>query len=327
MKLLVIVIIISLIKHSYSIFKPITSKNNCIYIDKLQKNEFLRLKLWNYALTIGGFPKLTKKDSSYKEKSKFISTFYNNSHGFSVFNVSGHPIIYKRIWKCSNNAIRFFFNFQKEKTNSSFYLENSKTRCYNSTFGDCRDHDYADVVNQLKIHFKVTKIPLFTFIRDPMSHFNSGFREFYYRTNLKHMKKGINSSFSSKTISISKLISILDNYLSLNSTFDISVDHTYPQTSVLNNIPVDLFGRMENFDADWNEIMSYYNLNLNFRIIGNGHASSNDPNGIDKIWHKIPLNYLRSICVLLSVDYLCLNYNFPSYCEDLMWDIMAIFTM
>jgi hypothetical protein len=241
-------------------------------------------------------------------------------------------------------------NTKKELSSLSF---NISDEYHASLFGPNRngydgdDNIYKDIMIQIYNNFNIDKVNLFTFVREPMAHFNSGLREYYYRNwILNNLQEVVNKTetetetewlkyahklkkyniFENKTVTKSQLMLLIKQTLYANDT-GTAYGHVFPQSSTFNSLTnVDIIGKMENFNLDWIEIMSYYNLtNESYNPGLSKHMSSSDPNGIIKIWNELPNNYLRSICVLLSVDYLCFNYNLPSYCEDLLWRIEDIF--
>ena len=184
-------------------------------------------------------------------------------------------------------------------------------------------------------------LAVFTFIRDPFQHFESGLAQVGESTSM------VSKKFNNwKLNSTDELKKILINFLNFNiATYDVSSElqliglvHMYPMAGVLLGHNFNVIGRLESFQSDWNEkIVPLYNLSIPFDFKEGLHSNAiNHPSGIplakSNTNHGDPQNiryfyrlllkqepaYARAICNLVLIDYICIpSYKLPQECEFL----------
>lgn len=186
-----------------------------------------------------------------------------------------------------------------------------------------------------------SNLAVFTFIRDPFQHFESGLTQVGESTSM------VNKKFNSwKLNSTDELKKILNNFLDFNIVlYNVSSEiqliglvHMYPMSGVLLGHNFDFIGRLESFQSDWNEkIVPLYNLSNPFDFTEGLHSNAiNHPTGIPlsktNTNHGDPQNirhyyrlllkqepaYARAVCNLVLIDYICIpSYKLPRECEFL----------
>jgi hypothetical protein len=137
--------------------------------------------------------------------------------GVALFNISGNPITYVRIWKSGNN------NIDENMCRIEFI---SKSKYKNDTFGTTPLSKYwfrlknqrQEYYDRLSL-FESNKRLSFTFVRDPFSRFKSGLREIIYRSGL------------ASSLTIKSLKEFLNKFFCLNSDDMPQLAHIYPQSS------------------------------------------------------------------------------------------------
>eukprot|EP01036_Dinobryon_divergens_P022949 gene22949-31255_t len=221
-----------------------------------------------------------------------------------------------------------------------------------SPFGKVNNNFYSTIHNQsqpVSQKFMSTfwnppsNFTIFTFVRDPFKHFESGLAQAGESTSF-HNKK-FNNVLDWKFNSTNELKYYLNKLLDFNVAFNESSDmrlnalvHIYPMAGVLLNHVIDFIGRLETFQSDWNEkIVPKYNLSIPFDFSEGVHASAiNHPSGIHasnaslnhgdpqnvRLYYRLLLkqepSYARAICNLVLIDYVCLpSYKLPRECEFL----------
>lgn len=189
-----------------------------------------------------------------------------------------------------------------------------------------------------------SKLTIFTFVRDPFQHFESGLAQAGESTAF-HNKK-FNNVLDWKLNSTDEIKYYLNKLLDFNIAFNESSDmrlnalvHIYPMAGVLMDHDFDFIGRLETFQSDWNEtIVPQYNLSIPFDLAEGLHASAiNHPSRIPvspnasssridpqnvRLYYRLLLkqepSYARAMCNLVLVDYVCLpSYKLPRECKFL----------
>jgi hypothetical protein len=238
---------------------------------------------------------------------------------------SNSTITYIRIWKCANTAI----NRNLERmclppgTNTHKYATAKHFRTYKQLQEYHREISTKRCGN--------VDMPIFTFIRDPMSHFYSGIAEvihltYFYRS--MEAKKRNESVINDKNVTIQEMQGYLQDILNFQSPFKW-MHHLRRQSSAFLTYDIDIIGHLEHFLDDWNKyIVPRYNITSNFDLKEGAHPSSvshpiaekGDTIGAREALAEVLNNtkYMEAICRLLLVDYVCLPiYPLPTSCQGL----------
>ena len=100
-----------------------------------------------------------------------LMEFFSFSNGVGLYNISNRPVTYAKVWKAGNEAIR-----------ANLYAEECKSVTRNKRpFAQHEHKTSSDFRRQLRTDFKVDNTDIFTFGREPISHFVSGLAEYYFR--------------------------------------------------------------------------------------------------------------------------------------------------
>ena len=298
------------------------NENFCAFSNEVQSNRELRLALFARARAEIGLPLLvTKPDSSigngfkgrerWESQSSFEDAFFLTLQGYSMANVSGVPVQYKRIWKCGNNDIRCTLWYLADENVSRL----TETGLGHGALIDGKQRRKLD-------NGKIPRadIPLFTLVRDPIAHFNSGLREYIYRMDSEH-KKMYNVAETRQWVT-----SVINATVPMKA---IEIEHLTPiatqfRASHKHRI---LVGKLEYFQRDMLKIAQmlecpaleseYNGTTLETRC---GHPTSNDPNGVGIALESLlreDARFLRALCWLHLADYICFDYSLPKECAGI----------
>ena len=153
---------------------------------------------------------------------------------------------------------------------------------------------------------------VFTFVREPLSHFLSGFTEYTFRA--WERRQHIDMAFAKAT-----LMTILGGRRPNGS----AILHVYPMSGVLAaGWRFDWVGALEHSTSDWEELASFsrsellHNTKLNSSL--GSHPTSSDPQGaraaMAAVLRREP--ELRGrLCSLLLADFACFGYDIQA-CRD-----------
>ncbi len=180
--------------------------------------------------------------------------------------------------------------------------------------------------------FNISDFKTFTFVRNPFERFESGLAEAVFRAD--------------KTMLLNST-ELVEKYLSeiLNcrpSSLLYHIEHVYPMSGELFNYDVDVAGYQENFELDWNrKVVPLYSLPTGFDLSEGIHFTSlhhpkiktvltpeglegrlpGDPSNLRYYFNKLVDEkpaYLRALCEILLIDYICLPYyELPWQCSYL----------
>ena len=206
-------------------------------------------------------------------------------------------------------------------TSSTEVATNAKHQSFESTLIPSLAHNNPK---------RVVSNPIFTFVRDPIQRFMSGFTETIYKHHQKYkIFNPDGSEFKiNETIAKNYLIELLNFRPSL---FDI--EHIYPMVGAFTHFNIEVVGSVENMKHDWeNKIKPLYNINATYAIKVGQHETSadhpmtilkkaeasKDPNNARAVIKAIlskETKFSRAFCHLLLIDYICLpKYILPSKC-------------
>lgn len=272
--------------------------------------------------------------------SEFVSKFYDGNFGASTYTDENKKLVtlYARIFKCGNNQIR---NMEKK-------LWSDRRGIYNST-ASMRDVLTRHIPSQksdlsLIRHTNEERKPcIFTVIRDPISHFLSGYNEVEYRIlndvdlNRKpalapYNKISYSSSDQSRKERFAQFVKDVIQEDSAFSDHYVYL-HFMPMGRILPNL--DRFNQsltgylpsLDNLTRTWPAFMAKTCPNVppleempEMGLAGQ-HGSSSDPLGVyhaaKEVWKdRGPI--ARAMCILHAFDYACwdaLPGGIPEFCQ------------
>ena len=175
---------------------------------------------------------------------------------------------------------------------------------------------------------KANEIKAFTFVRDPLQHFYSGFAHSAFVTFYPPSLFPLFNESAAETV-LQDLI--LQRPLQMQMA-----EYMFPMAASYLRFPADIVGRLESFAEDWQQqILPAYHLPFPYDFRLGDHPTSvnhpqqqdrgtggdRDPLGVRKslaaLFASKP-RYLRALCHLLLIDYICLpGYDLPSECAFL----------
>lgn len=266
-------------------------------------------RLWAHARRIAG--------RHYKVPSYTTFTaemFFTQHHDCRVFNITNVPIQYRINWK--GGSANLVANLESLQERTGGYLPeyravhkdtNVESRLISKAFGFQTVHDMKS----------------FSFVRDPLSHFLAGLREYFFRVYKARFI--VSPDFLEQT-----LHDMLDRNMTFVPSTLHSVMHIFPQAGILTfnanprtvkfprNLPT-FVGKLENFKNDWDVINKMYGLNISLERDKAVHPTQEDPNRVGQAFSIVmernkPL--MKALCVLLYVDYVCFDYAVPLECKS-----------
>lgn len=196
-------------------------------------------------LQLPNLTKCTHKERSCEHYSTMNRFFkFISKHNASVWYRNGTLVCYVRIYKCANtdtvsnlnNLDRQIGNFVRKNEYFSITRENAiilkhAIKYYDqdnitATWGNSRLLNFTTEFRTRNSDFKI-----FTFIREPLTHFESGFAEAIYRTTARSLM--LNSS--------DDIRDILKGFLSNDRSIPIKdIFHIFPQSGVFFNFDIDI---------------------------------------------------------------------------------------
>jgi len=225
-------------------------------------------------------------------------------------------LTYRAIIKCGNDAIRAS-------------LVNGTTACE-----QCSAHviDCAKIGDQAGKLCADRDIITFTFVREPLSHFLSGYSEFMYRHYAKSNRAMLRGEkYSALRAGVKErdepLAFLLEQIKGENWIFDDGVvrKHMSLMSGFLPHIPaggsrmMEFVGELSTSDSDWEKLFALakiYETPLGNQALARSlgtHGSSLDPLGVRAELSEILAtnsSLRRGLCRLLERDYVCFQYDF-----------------
>ena len=177
----------------------------------------------------------------------------------------------------------------------------------------------------------------FTFVRDPLARFVSGYSEIMYRsediptpdnhydTYHEHVPPYtfVDYGYASQDRARAFINDLLSG---VNSGTD---RHVYAQVGALRHCgvkkdssyfpPLGFVGALESFETDWNtlgELGGFSNLPYDYSIGMHATSTSTARDAMSALLAH-DMRYLRALCFLLAPDFACLGYALPQNCTDL----------
>lgn len=277
--------------------------SSCNSLDRLLASPQHKIKLWNLArLQIGLSPLGINDDLML-----FIDDFLHFSPGISLFHINNSAVAYVRIYKCANSNI--------DKNLFSASTKFPENLMYGFVAMD------ADNLLKFASGFSPPKaVRSFTFVREPLSHFQSGFREYLQRCPghfHDSASKVIGASFIANEIA--RILNGL--YPKVTCRLSGAFRHLYAMSGALRPYwNLSFVGHLEYFDEDWSQIERIYGINVPDNYNVGQHRSSKDEHGVEAAFAELHLSspsYFRALCVILIFDYHCFNLALPSVCRGL----------
>jgi hypothetical protein len=195
---------------------------------------------------------------------------------------------------------------------------------------------------------------VFTFVRDPLNHFISGYSEIEYRTGHKRVKdifveKERGRFFGMASNTVERARAFIVDFVGGRLGGTVLDGHAFPQIAFLSRarplrgVPSDFFavdfvGKLENFDEDWCALghlaalksgvdaLSFLDLWPPTPERANTHqmTDSHSGNTARKVMEEIldssssdpsaNLKHLIALCRVLLPDYVCFRYALPPPC-------------
>ena len=292
---------------------------------------------WKLAQNELGIANFQHEDA---EKALAVSQIYQYCPNALTWLPKSKPSInYAVIFKCANEAIGRNLDVYANKTKTV----KNQVKHYGG--------DILNIYQALTSKLENTSSDVFTFIRDPLSRFYSGFDESMYRT-LQHFKR-FQPDLPPDNVTTSLLAYHLDTLFKgaipvvAHATMRpppnmppgpmiFELYHIYPQTNSFFEYPITIVGHLENFTSDWKQVVTAFSITAPFDDRAGFHATAihhprYSANSARATFPKLPPvrallkqlfqespQYLRAVCHYLFVDYACFpEYPLPAGCEHL----------
>jgi hypothetical protein len=171
-------------------------------------------------------------------------------------------------------------------------------------------------------------IKVFTFMRDPLSHFLSGLVESYFKKlgvgSRPNMTDALITRMRHRRAGYHKARHLLDALIFGNDHMFLArelaqLSHFSVQSYSLLKWQPAAIGFLESFEEDWRWVNRELGLDVPYHP-RSAHPTSQDPMSLKQsllqVLSKQP-RYLRAVCRLLMVDYICLQYSLPEVCSNM----------
>ena len=118
--------------------------------------------------------------------------------------------------------------------------------------------------------------------------------------------------------------------------------HIYPMAGTLRSYQrIGYIGKLENFNQDWLHLSQFASSNRSTKYMDRNtmksvflpwntslgqHKSSSDRHKLNPLFDTIfrqDVRYMRMLCRLLFVDFVCFNYTLPSACSDMQHMVLV----
>lgn len=234
-------------------------------------------------------------------------------------------------------SYEYVFKGNSENIHSAFASREEQPKRFR-TWSELREYYISSSLGELKKKAKdkyhADDVKVFTFMRDPLSHFISGLVESHFRSfgindrniSNEHLAETIKSNQVDSKFA-RKLLDelIVDSKTSRQFLKDHLTDcsHFSVQSYSLIKWQPHVIGYLENFKDDWQRVIQFIGLNITYREKPPEmtHPTIGDPMHLKasllEVLHRFP-NYMRAVCRLIMVDYVCLRFPLPRECGGMM---------
>lgn len=301
----------------------------CDFADQVRNNPDLSARLWAMAQRELGI----NPDIDALRNDSFIRDFYGNrGFGFTAHEFNQKPVFYTRIWKSGNTAIRVSLFVYARSINPENFCPGGGNRCSPDDF-DFDEENFIKVATDYHTRTR-NGINSFSFIRRPVSHFISGLKEYFYLSNSVSVENEKTPAIVSPKVLAEFIYALVDVTNRpppgvftepLDRAHYMHIPYTFPQATAFRSTygPL-LIGRMEHFAEDWRTIQDAFGIDVPINKEFGQRESSKDTAKVGASWARLISSrpeYLRAMCWLLLPDFLCYNYQLPSQCDDIVYNM------
>lgn len=268
--------------------------------------------LYRLSQRLAGVPEGTEQSM----RDAVLKFFAHSSGGRHLRLPGGSVISYVRVLKGGNNQIGCYMDLLRTQINASLVRSDGEAFREDLRKSTC----------------------IFTFVRDPMSHFISGYNEHQFKLHRSkqklegmkrhRFKRGNYLDYDKGSASrFSKFIEHIlspDDFLRMAS-IDGTVRHSYLMSGVLHEVdqasvlPSLVYGNLSKLATELPDILAT-SCTLSRTVLPEvpncgQHLSSEDPHGTYKAARStlhIGSSMTQSLCILLAIDYACFPQYLPS---------------
>lgn len=261
-------------------------------------------------------------NSTVKKSDRLLEYFFNPPWGADLYRISGVPIAYALAYKCNSEGI-----------SKSLLLQDQYHKAHPeepSGFEVRRSVSPYQLMQRANKYYSTRNVTIFTFLRNPLAHFVSGLVEAHFlRLGLGNHPKGVNSSkiqrlFAQRSANVQEVKTILEAIFNFDKdVIDkklLHYSHYSVQSGIIKKWNIRFVGRIENFAADWDHLNAFLGMNIS-RLQDSNHITSSDPlnlrQSLMQLFDSDP-RYLRAVCRIVIIDFICLGYTLPDACADMI---------
>jgi len=259
---------------------------------------------------------------------RVVLKFFNLNMGVTIYYKKWQPIPYVKLYQCAETPIMetlyAISRYPKVKDSKGSHsklspavTQSAKSQSHMRLLIAANPHlSSNESFESMKSHPKV-----FTFVSDPLERFYAGYQDSVLKLYFKTQPDAIINTTTIKQ----KIELILEHEQPLPATYQ----NLYPMSGAFFDFDLDIVGRTDTLIDDWNhKICPAYGLHCKksrtsaagshdlvaWQLPSDRHAVRP---ALDALFSQEP-KYLRAICYLLLVDYVCLpSYSLPVGCQYL----------
>lgn len=260
-------------------------------------------------------------------QSQQLDSFFKPPSGAELFLIDGKPAAYAVVYKSDSTGIASsMMSADDHHARVGKEAAPFKSRRFKTP-------SELQAASQTMFNQSLSPSRVFTFVRDPLSHFTSGLVEL----NFRHLGFGnhpVNSSALQAAIQknqvgavyVQQLIEcfLFQDIEKLRKFINITeVAHIGLQAPAIHHWSVRFVGMLETHETDWKRLNQYLGSTIPYERRKGAHMSSQDPLGFKAAMNSLldrDKRYLRALCRVLLADYVCLRhlYAMPAVCADMM---------